>query len=758
MSEPRVLVVDDEEGPREAIRMILKPRYQVFTAGSGEEVLAALPGLRPDVIFMDVKMPRMDGVQLLERVKAIDPGVEVVMITAYASLDTVQRAMRFGAMDYLVKPFAPRELQDAAERALARRRQRTAPGSALAPLISKMRDLAQRRDPGRGRRPRRPPAGHAARGPARDRSHRGVLPGHGAEHDRSRRAARRRRGRRDDRLADRAPRDQGADQRQAGPGVATSRGRPSWTSSATRRRWSCRRWMRACPASGPIWSSIITARRRSAAADLAALRPVTDLIVTAVRTSALLTASARQAAEQSLRALQGEILRQISTAVLVDPALDRTLAAITEQLQQGAGYERVQVLLDPEATATADAPGRTAFPLVAQGRQLGALVIETARELDPSERDLLRMFSESVALVVRNANLHGELSEAKSFLENLIQSATESIVAVDPVGRVVTWNPAAERLFGRSPDEARGKLLGDAMPAAVMVQLEPVLAAPRASRTVVLRLQQEGDRAVQDLTATCSPIPWGGRDEIGLLLMIRDVTEQRRWEEQLARSEKLSALGQLAMGMAHDFTNLLQAILGHTQLIAHEPSPERLHRGLATIEQAVRDGVETVGRIRRFARRDVDRRLERVDLREVVRQAIEIVRPRWSHSDMRGTPIMVRQQLGPVPPVQARGAELREALINLVLNAVDAMPHGGAITLETREAGDRVLLSIADTGTGIAPDARRRIFEPFFTTKESGTGLGLSIVSGIISSYGGTIDVDSEVGRGTTFTIRLPRA
>ena len=142
MSEPRVLVVDDEEGPREAIRMILKPRYQVLTAGSGEEVLAALPGLRPDVIFMDVKMPRMDGVQLLERVKAIDPGVEVVMITAYASLDTVQRAMRFGAMDYLVKPFAPRELQEAAERALARRRQRTAPGSALAPLIGKMRDLA----------------------------------------------------------------------------------------------------------------------------------------------------------------------------------------------------------------------------------------------------------------------------------------------------------------------------------------------------------------------------------------------------------------------------------------------------------------------------------------------------------------------------------------------------------------------------------------------------------------------------------------
>ena len=154
-------------------------------------------------------------------------------------------------------------------------------------------------------------------------------------------------------------------------------------------------------------------------------------------------------------------------------------------------------------------------------------------KLDPSERDLLQMFSESVALIVRNANLHGELSEAKSFLENLIQSATESIVAVDPAGRVVTWNPAAERLFGRGADEARGKLLGDAMPGAAMVQLEPVLAGPRASRTVVLRLQQEGDRAVRDLTATCSPIPWGGRDEVGLLLIMRDVTEQQRLLREL---------------------------------------------------------------------------------------------------------------------------------------------------------------------------------------------------------------------------------
>ena len=758
MTDPRVLVVDDEEGPREAIRMILKPRYQVFTATSGEEVLAVLPGLRPDVIFMDVKMPRMDGVQLLERVKTVDPAVEVVMITAYASLDTVQRAMRFGAMDYLVKPFAPRELQEAAERALARRRQRaSAPGGALAPLIGKMRDLAHRRDPVQSssdlagllrailHEAQRMTGAAAA-------SFLGAEPATVVHSDLS------------EEIGEavvaawQATLPTLRETVEARPGLARLL---PWPTELYALGFEAVIVVPVVDEGLPRVSAHVALYHRRAPGlptlDLTALRPVTDLMVTAVRTAALLTASARQAVEQSLRAVQGEILRQISTAVLVDPSLDRTLAAITEHLQQGAGYERVQVLLDPVEPLGAEVAGRAVFPLVAQGRRLGALVVETSRELDPSERDLLRMFSESVALVVRNANLHRELSEAKAFLENLIQSATEAIVAVDPAGRVVTWNPAAERMFGRAADEARGKLLGDAMPPAAMVQLEPVLTAPRGSRTVVLRLQ-EGDRAAQDLTATCSPIPWGGRDETGLLLIVRDVTEQRRWEEQMARSEKLSALGQLAMGMAHDFTNLLQAILGHTQLIAHEPSPERLHRGLSTIEQAVRDGVETVGRIRRFARRDVDRRLEQVDLRDVVRQAIEIVRPRWSQSDLAGTPVVVRQALQPVPGIQARAAELREALINLVLNAVDAMPKGGSITLETRREGDWVALAIADTGGGIPPEVRRRIFEPFFTTKDSGTGLGLSIVSGIVSSYGGTIDVDSDMGVGTTFTIRLPVA
>jgi PAS domain S-box-containing protein len=763
---PRVLVVDDEEGPREAIRMILKPRYQVSLASSGEEVLSSLPSLRPDVIFMDVKMPRLDGVQLLERVKTLDPLVEVVMITAYASLDTVQRAMRHGAMDYLVKPFAPRELEEAAERALARRRERTAGSSgALALLIGQMRDLARRGDP---------PAGAVEGGDHLS----GLLQAMLREAQRATGAA----------AVSFFGTEPAAVVHSDLPAAAAEALAIAWKGALAAVRepvWfrPGRRDVLPWPAGGALEEAgvrgilvvpvtdeglprvaghlaLYLVRSATAGApDLTPLRPVIDLMVMAIRTSALLATAARQAAEQSLRAVQREILRQISAAALEDPALDRTLAAITQQLQHGAGYERVQVLLEP-VEAPAEAPARGVFPLVAQGRRLGYLVVEAsggARALDRSERELLRMFSESLALIVRNANLHRELSEANAFLENLIQSAADAIIALDPDRRVVTWNPSAERMFGRGVDEVRGRALGEALPAAVLAELAPALAGPPGSRT--LRIRTEGDEGTGlDLTVTCSPLPWGGRSEAGLLLVAKDLTEQRRWEEQMARSEKLSALGKLAMGMAHDFNNLLQAILGHTQLIASEPTPDRLSKGLTTIEQAVRDGVDTVGRIKRYARREAQSRPEPVDLREIVRQVIEIAWPRWAHGGRTGITIRVHQELEPVPPVSARGAELREVLMNLVLNAVDAMPQGGTVTLATRPEGEWAVLAVSDTGLGIPPELRRRIFEPFFTTKETGTGLGLSIVSGIVSSYGGTIDVEAEPGRGTRFTIRLPAA
>ena len=139
---PRVLVVDDEMGPRESLRMILKPRYEIATAESGEAALKTLATFRPDLIFMDIKMPQMDGIELLRRIKSADPSIEVVMITAYASLETVKNALTHGAFEYLIKPFSRQDLEETARRALARRQSEIGTRNQVATLVNEMRTLA----------------------------------------------------------------------------------------------------------------------------------------------------------------------------------------------------------------------------------------------------------------------------------------------------------------------------------------------------------------------------------------------------------------------------------------------------------------------------------------------------------------------------------------------------------------------------------------------------------------------------------------
>jgi len=141
---PKVLVVDDELGPRESLRMILKPRYEIATADSGEAALKTLSTFRPDLIFMDIKMPQMDGIELLRRIKGTDPSIEVVMITAYASLETVKNALTHGAFEYLIKPFSRQDLEETARRALARRQTEMGTRNQLAALVNEMRSQATR--------------------------------------------------------------------------------------------------------------------------------------------------------------------------------------------------------------------------------------------------------------------------------------------------------------------------------------------------------------------------------------------------------------------------------------------------------------------------------------------------------------------------------------------------------------------------------------------------------------------------------------
>jgi GAF domain-containing protein/ActR/RegA family two-component response regulator len=240
----------------------------------------------------------------------------------------------------------------------------------------------------------------------------------------------------------------------------------------------------------------------------------------------------------------------------------------------------------------------------------------------------------------------------------------------------------------------------------------------------------------------------------------RALEEVRRTQEQLVRVEKLRALGEMASGVAHDFNNVLAVILGRVQLLQRKVEDPTLRRWLGIVEQAALEGAQTVRRIQEFTRVRRDRPTEAVDVNQVIRDAVAMTRSRWhDEAQARGVDVRVELDLAAVPPVAAEPAELREALTNLILNAVDALPRGGDIRIGTRAGGGHVEVSVADTGIGMPESVRRRIFEPFFTTKgPAGTGLGLAMVYGIVSRHGGEIAVETAEGAGTTFRLRLPHA
>jgi len=239
---------------------------------------------------------------------------------------------------------------------------------------------------------------------------------------------------------------------------------------------------------------------------------------------------------------------------------------------------------------------------------------------------------------------------------------------------------------------------------------------------------------------------------------LRAYSELVAAQDHLVRADKLRALGEMASGVAHDFNNLLTSIIGRAQMLLQRIEEPRLRRWLQVIERAALDGARTVRRLQDFTRIRRDQAFAPVDLTLVIREALEVSQFRWKDEAMRqGVEQRVVTSFAAVPLVSGDPAELREALTNLILNAVDAMPGGGTLTLATRAEADAVVVTVADTGAGMTDEVKRRLFEPFFTTKGAkGTGLGLSLTFGIVSRHGGQIDVDSAPGRGTQFTLRFP--
>lgn len=387
----------------------------------------------------------------------------------------------------------------------------------------------------------------------------------------------------------------------------------------------------------------------------------------------------------------------------------------------------------------------------------------------------------SVGMVVEQ-----EVNVSEHDYRALFDSAGDAIVLLDSATlRVTEANVIAQRLTGRTADELAGRQFSDLCPT-LFAEGEPALDA-RALVEVINKPCAE----FQIVRAGGGSVVCEGRASLvhcpkGMLLQInvRDITERKRLEDflrestrrleaalaelrqtqrQVVQQERLGALAKMASGVAHDFNNALAKIVGFDELLLGWPDglddKEKVKKYLQMIDATAKDAVEIVNRLREFYRhRDDSEVYIPVDLNDLVKQAVALTQPRWKDQAMaRGATVRIETHLPSVPFVRGDPAELRDAWMNLIVNATDAMPGGGTITLGSRLDGGDIALTVTDTGTGMTEEVRQQCFEPFFTTKgEQASGLGLAIVHGTIRRHGGKIEVQSEAGKGTSFIVRLP--
>ncbi len=255
-----------------------------------------------------------------------------------------------------------------------------------------------------------------------------------------------------------------------------------------------------------------------------------------------------------------------------------------------------------------------------------------------------------------------------------------------------------------------------------------------------------------------------GQSQVRAITISGEVlAEPTTWTVSQTQRHRLETLGRMTMGIAHDFNNLLSGILGYTELLKTftvTPSlTDTYAEHLTTIEKAALDGAALVKKIQQFIRQEKQTLFEPLDLPSLLQDCVLFTRPYWYNEPRRqGIDITLTQDLQEVPPVMGSAAELREVFVNLILNAVQAMPQGGELTLGTH-CGENVQVHVTDTGLGMSETVRNRIFEPLFTTKgEHGTGMGLAVSYGIIQEHEGKIQVRSKLGEGTTFSLTFPPA
>jgi len=394
-----------------------------------------------------------------------------------------------------------------------------------------------------------------------------------------------------------------------------------------------------------------------------------------------------------------------------------------------------------------------AVPLIARDRVIGVMEVLNKREgrFGADDRQLTESLAASAAAAIENARLYTEVAQAKREWETTFNAITDGILILSPDLHVVRANRAMAEFLKTTPQALVGqdccRLLW------CCHDLEAQTLAERTAWEGKLRLDEVHEPRLGNRTFLRSIYPfWGAQDELmGMVLVLKDITAQKDLQAQLVQSARLAGIGELAAGVAHELSNPLTSILGFADLlIQSEDIPQSHKEDVAIImEESLLD----------FARQS-PLQIAPVDLNRVVREVLRLLQ---RQAELAGVVVEMRYATD-LPWVMGDARQLKQVLFNLIVNAIQSMPNGGMLTISTSygpattRQGKFVRVRVRDTGVGIMPEHRQRLFQPFFTTKPEGkgTGLGLSISLGIVENHGGTIEVESEPGRGSCFTVLLP--
>ncbi|MBT3880631.1 MAG: response regulator [Candidatus Scalindua sp.] len=409
--------------------------------------------------------------------------------------------------------------------------------------------------------------------------------------------------------------------------------------------------------------------------------------------------------------------------------------------------------------------------------KISGLRKKAVKKLKPETVDISRLSEVDVRKLAHELQVHQieldmqneELRKSQQELENskdrysrLYDFAPVGYLAVSEKGIVLEANLTSSQMLGIERKDLIGKPLG----LYIMKEDQDLY---YKQRTMVCKTKSRGvcelrmvrkDGTQFFVQLECESVPDKREDAARCMTIMSDITKRKEMEEALSQSEKLKSLGIITAGISHEFNNILAVIMGNAELLDGVKDDEELEKRLDTIIKASGDGVKIVSRMLTFAKSGESTANYRLnDINYLIKQAIDFTMPRWKNmAQSKGINYHVAtEEIKETSKVLCNPTELREVFINIINNALDAMPDGGSLSFSTRSNKDTVFISISDTGKGMPEEVKKKIFDPFFTTRRpQGTGLGMSCVYSIMKSHGGKIEVESEVGKGTTFNLNIP--